>query len=148
VPSRQLLRRAGTIAAITAAVAAATLGIREFIETGEFCCTPQTPRVVLLYVGAEDCAPCRAWQGDAKAAFQASAEFPRLSYREVKSPTLFDILKDENWPEELRKYRDQLGDDAGVPLWLVIADDRVVQRGMGPAQWRAEVFPKIKSLLR
>ena len=128
------------IAAI--AVAIAMLGIHDFRDP------MRTPRLVLLYVGAEDCAPCRAWQRDAKIDFQALGEFQRLLYREVKSPTLFDILKDENWPEDLREYRDQLGSEAGVPLWLVIADSRVVQRGMGPTQWRAEVLPKIKSLLR
>ena len=50
-------------------------------------------------------------------------EFHRLAYREVKSPNLFDVLKDNNWPEELRGYRQAIGDGAGVPLWLVIADD-------------------------
>ena len=109
---------------------------------------PKRPRVILLYVGAKDCAPCRAWQREEKVAFRASAEFQHLIYREVKSPTLFDLLKDENWPEDLREYRDQLGRDAGVPLWFVMADGRIVQRGMGPAQWSAEVFPKIRSLLR
>ena len=142
MPSRRALHRATAIAAIAAAIAVATVGIREFRDP------IRTPRVLLLYVGSDDCAPCQAWQRDAKVDFQASAEFQRLVYREVKSPTLFDVLKDENWPQDLRAYRDQLGGEAGVPLWLIIADDRVVQRGMGPAQWHAAVFPKIKSLLR
>ena len=142
MPSRRALHRATVVAVIVAAIAVATAGIREFRDP------IRTPRVVLLYVGSDDCAPCQAWQRDAKVDFQASAEFQRLVYREVKSPTLFDVLKDENWPQDLRAYRDQLDGEAGVPLWLVIADDRVVQRGMGPAQWHAAVFPKIKSLLR
>jgi hypothetical protein len=106
------------------------------------------PQVTLLYVGAEDCAPCREWQQHEKIAFTTSAEFARLRYREVKSPTLFKLLKDENWPEELRGYRDLLGPDAGVPLWLVIADEQVIQRGMGPSQWRSDVLPKLIKLLR
>jgi len=104
-------------------------------------------QVTLLYVGAEDCAPCRAWQQREKIAFSTSAAFARLRYREVKSPTLFNMLKDENWPEDLRGYRDRLGRDAGVPLWLVIADEQIVQHGMGPSQWRSVVLPKIKELL-
>ena len=142
MPFRETLRGAGIIVGVAAIIAAAVAwncGLRD---------APQAPRIVLLYVGADDCAPCQAWQRDDKIALQESAEFPRLIYREVKSPTLFDLLKDDNWPQDLRGYRDQLGHEAGVPLWLVIADDRVVQRGMGPAQWRAEVLPKIKSLLR
>ena len=104
--------------------------------------------VMLLYVGAEDCAPCRAWQNGEGAEFLASAEFPRLTYREVKSPHLHDVLKDENWPDEIRIYRDSLRRSDGVPLWLVVADHKIVKQRFGAAEWRASVLPIIKSLLR
>jgi hypothetical protein len=104
--------------------------------------------VMLLYVGAEDCAPCRAWQNGEGAAFLASAEFPRITYREVKAPHLHDILKDEHWPTEIRSYRDGLRRSDGVPLWLVVADHKIVKQRFGAAEWRASVLPIIKSLLR
>lgn len=106
------------------------------------------PDVTLLYVGADDCAPCRAWQEGEGAAFRASPEFPNLTYREVKSPTLFDVLKDENWPEDLRGYRDRIDRGAGVPMWLVITGNEIVGRGFGGTQWRNTILPKIRSLLR
>ena len=104
--------------------------------------------VMLLYVGAEDCAPCRAWQNGEGAAFLASEDFPRITYREVKSPHLHDILKDENWPDEVRRYRDGLRRSDGVPLWLVVADRKIVEQCFGAAAWGASVLPRIKSLLR
>jgi len=104
--------------------------------------------VTVLYVGADDCAPCRAWQNSEGAAFRASPEFHRLTYREVKSPTLLDVLKDENWPDDLRRYRDRIDRAAGVPMWLVIADREIVSRGYGPTQWREAILPKVRSLLR
>ena len=104
--------------------------------------------VMLLYVGAEDCAPCRTWQRGAGAAFHLAPEFAQLTYREVKSPSLLDVLKDEHWSEDLRGYRDQLGKGAGVPLWLVISDREIVERGFGASQWASAVLPKLKSLLR
>jgi hypothetical protein len=70
-----------------------------------------------------------------------------LAYREVKSPSLFDVLKDENWPEDLRVYR-QASQGAGVPLWLVIADDQHVMASFDLTQWPEVVLPKINSLLR
>jgi hypothetical protein len=110
---------------------------------------PAKPKdLLLLYVGAEDCAPCRAWQKGEGAQFRAAPEFERMPYREVKSATLRDVLKDENWPEDLRGYRDQLGAGVGVPMWLVIADSRIVNRSFGESQWRTTTLPKIKSLLR
>ena len=104
--------------------------------------------VTVVYVGAEHCAPCDIWQRDQGIAFRGSAEFRQLTFREVKSPSLFDVLKDENWPEDLRVYRQTISQDAGVPLWLVIADDRLVIQGFGITQWQVAILPKIKSLLR
>jgi hypothetical protein len=111
---------------------------------------PPTPRtnVTLVYVGADDCAPCRASQSGDGRAFAGSAEFGRLSYREVKSPTVRDLLKDEHWPDDLRGHRGRLGREMGVPLWLVISGDEVVERAFGASQWQAVVLPRIKSLLR
>ena len=104
--------------------------------------------VTVLYIGADDCPPCRAWQKGEGAAFRESPEFSRLTYREVKSPTLFDVLNDENWPDDLRHYRDRIELGSGVPMWLVIADNDVVSRGFGITQWREAILPKLKSLLR
>jgi hypothetical protein len=104
--------------------------------------------VTLVYVGAEDCAPCRAWQLTEGKQFRASVEFAHLVYREVKSPTLRDLLNDEHWPEDLRGYRDRLGRGAGVPLWLIISGDEIVERGFGAGQWQAAVLPRVKSLVR
>jgi hypothetical protein len=61
--------------------------------------------LTLVYVGADNCAPCEIWQRNQGTAFRDSPEFHRLAYREVKSPNLFDALKDNSWPEELRGYR-------------------------------------------
>src|SRR5262245_17825485 len=104
--------------------------------------------VTLLYIGSEDCAPCRAWQRDEGASFRSSAEFARITYREVKSPSLLDVLHDEYWPDDLRRYRDRLGRRAGVPLLLIIADQEVVNQAFGASQWHSAVVPKLKALLR
>ncbi len=104
--------------------------------------------LMLVYVGADDCAPCRTWQRDVGASLRASPAFERIAYREVKSPTVFDVLKDENWPDELREYRAQLGRNAGVPMWLVIADHEIVGRGYGISQWQNAVLPKLRALSR
>ncbi len=70
-----------------------------------------------------------------------------MTYREVKSPHLLDLLKDEYWPEELRAYRNRAGYGAGVPLWFIIADGKMVEWRVGISQWRDAVLPKLRSLL-
>ena len=104
--------------------------------------------LLLIYVGAEDCAPCRAWQRGDGAAFQNSADFARLAYREVKSPLLRDVLKDANWPEDIRGYRDRLKQSDGVPLWLIVSGEKVVAQDFGAAAWRSKILPKIRVYVR
>jgi len=108
----------------------------------------RTADVLLIYVGAEDCAPCRAWQKGDGADFRKSAEFSRVSYREVKSPHLRDVLNDEHWPEEIRAYRSRLKRSDGVPLWLIVSGDTVVALLFGAAAWHSDVLPALRSYLR
>jgi hypothetical protein len=103
--------------------------------------------ITLIYVGADDCAPCRVWQNGDGAAFRQSSDFARISYIEVKSPRLHDVLKDENWPAEIRAYRGLLKRSDGVPLWLVLSNTEVIEQRFGPAAWRANILPAIKSAL-
>ena len=104
--------------------------------------------ITLIYVGADDCAPCRFWQNGDGAAFRQSADFARIAYVEVKSPHLHDVLKDENWPAEIRFYRSLLKRSDGVPLWLVLSNTEVIEQRFGPAAWRANILPAIRSALR
>jgi hypothetical protein len=103
--------------------------------------------ITVVYVGAEDCAPCRVWRRDRLPAFLESPEFKRLAYREVTSPKLFDLLNDEHWPDDLRQYRDSLDKSAGVPLWFIIADDELALTVRGLREWGKLAMPKIRSML-
>lgn len=131
-----------------AVIAAAVAAIAVTLWAAHAGKPARAPDILLLYVGAEDCAPCRAWQNSEGAAFLGSAEFPRIAYREVKAPHLHDVLKDDYWPDEIRLYRERLRRSDGVPLWLVVANREIVEQRFGAAEWQANVLPRIKSLLR
>ena len=133
---------------VGACIAVAIAAIAMTVWAGHAARPARDSEIMLLYVGAEDCAPCRAWQNGDGAAFLASADFPRITYREVKSPHLHDVLKDENWPDEIRSYRGGLRRSDGVPLWLVVSNHEIVEQRFGAAAWQASILPKIKSLLR
>jgi hypothetical protein len=104
--------------------------------------------VTVLYVGADDCAPCRAWRSGDGTAFLESTEFAAITYREVRSPHLEDVLSDANWPEDIRDYRSRIRRGDGVPLWLVIADRVVVEQQFGTAAWQERILPTVRSYLR
>jgi hypothetical protein len=131
-----------------AGIVVALAAVAMSVWTGHAARPAYNSNVMLVYVGADDCAPCRAWQNGDGAAFLASADFTRITYREVKSPHLLDVLNDENWPEEIRNYRTSLRRSDGLPLWLVVSDHKIVEQRFGAAEWRASILPTIRSLLR
>lgn len=131
---------AGALAAVAAIIAALPAALPP---------PPARPaNLKLIYVGAEDCAPCRAWQNNDGAAFRRSAEFARITYVEVKAPHLHDVLKDEIWPEPIRGLKNRLKKSDGVPLWLVVSNEEVLEQRFGAAAWRANILPAIRSALR
>jgi hypothetical protein len=117
------------------------------LDAARISARPHPDSVTLVYVGADDCAPCRNWERDAEPAFRTSPLFSRITYRVVKSHSLLSVLSDDNWPVDLRPFRDQLGPQAGVPLWFVIADGRLLTLAFGETQWRESVVPRMKTLL-
>jgi hypothetical protein len=100
--------------------------------------------MTLIYVGAEDCQPCKIWQRGDGDLFRRSPLYERLVYREVRSPTLFDVMNDEYWPEDLRELRGALDRSSGVPLWIVKADQRIVLRAQGLTEWKTRVLPILR----
>jgi hypothetical protein len=142
--THQMPSRSQLGAAIAAVIGASLSAVLWWGGARPALVSDQPPLV--LYIGADDCAPCRTWQRGDGMVFRSSAAFARVRYREVKSPHLLDLLKDEHWPEDLRRYREQLGRGAGVPTWLVIVDDGIVEQGRGISQWRERIWPKIRTL--
>jgi hypothetical protein len=110
--------------------------------------SPRTVDLTLIYVGAEDCAPCRTWQNGDGAAFRKSAEFARIAYIEVKASHLQDVLKDDYWPPQIRKLKGRLKQSDGVPLWFVVSNENVVEQRFGSDAWHMNILPTIRSALR
>ncbi|MCC7427828.1 MAG: hypothetical protein IT557_13040 [Alphaproteobacteria bacterium] len=102
----------------------------------------------LVYVGADDCAPCRAWRQAEWARLRASARFAAFAFHEVRAPRSADLLRDEHWPDPLRPYRVAIPAAAGAPFWLLLHQDEVVLRAWGKPQWRATMLPAMRRAAR
>jgi hypothetical protein len=100
--------------------------------------------LMLIYVGADDCAPCRAWQRDDGKTFRHSKDFAQFCYREVKAGHLREILDDKHWPEDIRPYRSLLRLSDGVPLWFVVTDNTAISQYYGVAAWKDQVLPRLR----
>lgn len=102
--------------------------------------------ILILYVGAEDCAPCRIWRRDHRPGLIAGMDRNRLHYREVIAPRTVDAFSDATWPDDLRSYVSEAKAVGGVPLWLVVREKRVLARAGGLSEWEKRVRPLIKNM--
>lgn len=105
-------------------------------------------QLTLIYIGAENCAPCETWKREHRPAFVASPQFKKLTYKEVIAPALTEILSDDTWPAELRRYRDTAKRLMGAPSWLVVEDERVVASIGGLSMWKKNVLPFLENNIR
>lgn len=107
--------------------------------------TAEQEALTVVYVGAEDCGPCRAWRRDERPSFLDSREFPALRYREVIAPQLRNLLAEEQWPADLAGLRAQVRQRPGAPQWFVLREGQVVAWEAGASAWRRTVWPAIRT---
>jgi hypothetical protein len=109
---------------------------------------PPPAELTVIYIGADDCAPCLAWRRAHRQQFLASAEFARLGYREIIAATVRDLREDEHWPESLRGFRGEFDRLPGAPTWLVVGDNRILASARGLREWEEIAIPKLRLLAR
>jgi hypothetical protein len=106
------------------------------------------PALTVVYVGAEDCGPCRAWRRDMRPAFVDSDAFSRLRYREIIAERLRDLLTQPDWPADLAELRERVRLLPGAPQWFVLRGDRILASGAGLSAWQSEIWPAIRTQVR
>jgi hypothetical protein len=104
--------------------------------------------LTVVYVGAEDCGPCRAWQRNERPAFRASSEFTRVRYREILAPQLRSLLTAQEWPDDLAALRERVKSRPGTPQWFILRDGNVVASDGGLSAWRRAIWPVIRARVR
>jgi hypothetical protein len=89
----------------------------------------------VIYVGGQDCPPCRRWIATYKDSWLASPEFARVGWYEVDPPHLRDAYRERHWPEALRPVLAQVPRKSGIPRFLIVADGRIVSNEVGVSRW-------------
>lgn len=100
--------------------------------------------LTVVYVGADDCGPCRVWRRDERPAFLGSGVFQSIEYREVIAPRLYDLLAEAQWPEDLEFLREQVRTRPGAPQWFVMRDGHMIAWESGLSAWQRVVWPTIR----
>lgn len=109
-----------------------------------FVTPPKRPKLTLVYIGADDCAPCLRWRRERRSELERSVVFQRIEYKEIIAPKLASALDDRFWPEPLRKLRPVvLKEGGGVPYWILMRGDRVISSAGGETAWDRKIWPFI-----
>lgn len=106
---------------------------------------PKAGPLTVVYVGAEDCGPCRTWRHDQRPSFVESRQFTALRYREVIAPQLHDLLADRLWPADLASLRERVRKQPGAPQWFVLREGKVVAWEAGLSAWQRTIWPAIRA---
>ena len=94
-----------------------------------------TSGLQVIYVGGQDCPPCRRWRAAYEAQWLASPEFKQVAWIELESPRLREAYQERYWPGELRAVLEQLPKKSGTPRFLIVKDGRVVSNQFGGSKW-------------
>jgi hypothetical protein len=110
--------------------------------------SPVKPREILvLYVGAYDCAPCGGYELNVRPVFLASPEGKAVTYREVKSGTYRSTMREADWPEDVRWIRELGAARGGTPRFIVAVDRVILRNVTGVGNWNSDALPLIQRLV-
>jgi hypothetical protein len=98
----------------------------------------------IVYIGADDCKPCRQWEASYQRGFAARCAARGVRFRAVHVATLRNIRDVRYWPRDLRPLLGQFRDRSGTPHFLAVRNGRVIVNVHGLAQYRREIAPLLQ----
>jgi len=107
---------------------------------------PATGNLQVIYIGGQDCPPCRRWIATYKGRWLASPEYRQVTWVEVEPPHLKEAYRERHWPDALRPLLAQVPDKSGTPRFLIVTDGRIVSNEVGVSKW-LRTMAELKKLL-
>ena len=103
--------------------------------------------LMVIYVGAGDCAPCRTFEAEDMPRWQASALSRTVRFVRVAAPKTSQAFNPRYWPKEAKPFIGVFTAPI-VPSFMLVANGRVVATGGGLRNWRQQTLPKLEQLAR
>ncbi len=101
--------------------------------------------VMIVYIAADDCAPCRVFAAEDWPKFEASREFRLVRFHKTSAPKTTQAYQLKYWPAEARPYAAAVKVPI-VPSFVLVNNGAVVLVGSGIVGWRNQVLPQIRQL--
>ena len=98
--------------------------------------------LTIIYVGAKDCLPCQVYEVTDYPQWNREPAARSVRFIMVKAPLIANAFQARYWPPEARPYLKSVMFPA-VPLFILIADGRIVKIVSGLGGWRNQLAPHI-----
>jgi hypothetical protein len=113
----------------------------------------QSARPMVVFLGDQASAECKAWRSQWEPLFVASDGYKKLDYRVVCPADSLLLLRQDSWPPHLRWILDTfLASEDGVqrgkvtPRFFLVQNRQVTLTATGIAGWRDAMWPMILSV--
>lgn len=108
--------------------------------------TPHTEMMV-IYVGAADCAPCKVFEAEDLPRWMASPLARSVRFVRTQAPRTTQAFQARYWPREARPYLSAFRAPI-VPSFMFVAGGNVIATGAGLNGWRQQTLPQVQQMVR
>ena len=99
----------------------------------------------MVYIAADDCAPCRQFDASDWPLWQASPLSRVVRFLRAQAPRTTQAFQTRYWPTEARYFAGAVKVPV-VPSFILANNGGVVLVGSGLVGWRSQVLPEIQRL--
>jgi len=119
----------GSLTCIAKAVLAGVAAVAVQLTAAQAQSAPRIPAIHIIYMGGDDCPPCRAWRREELPKLEATAGFKRIKFTYVVKVIRSAVPPAFFMPSEVRPYKAKL-DTAnngitGSPQTAILVDGKV-----------------------
>jgi hypothetical protein len=106
-----------------------------------------TNELMVIYVSAEDCGPCRVFEAEDLPRWMASPLARTVRLVRIRAPKTGQAFQAKYWPGEARPYMSAFRAPI-VPSFMLVAGGNVVASGSGLNGWRQQTLPQVQQMAR
>jgi hypothetical protein len=107
----------------------------------------RSPELMVIYVGADDCGPCRTFEAEDMPRWEASPLSNSVRFVHAKARKSSQAFNARNWPQEARPFAGAFQSPI-VPSFMLVQNGNVVSVGAGIRSWRQQTLPKLEQMAR
>lgn len=101
--------------------------------------------VMIVYVYADDCAPCQIFQAQDWPSFNKLPVSRAVRFVKTTAPKTTQAYQVRYWPSEARPFHSAVKVPI-VPSFILVKHNRVMLVGNGIVGWRNQVLPQVHQL--